>query len=167
MPVKRKALFAICALGVIALVCVRFDQRPAQPFEETLDTWDWQSVDIPEDAGTGPVTLTPKKKRYAPADNIVVTCIWRNHSREKIGYGATFQLAKKVDGQWLIAQRSDGSVINFELWVRELLAGQSESYDYGPAIMLDEMTPGEYCILAEYLDSQKQNHPVYAFFEVA
>ncbi len=164
---KREALFAICALGVIALAAVLSTQRPAQPFEETLDTSDWQSVDIPEDAGTGPVTLTPKKKRYAPADNIVVTCIWRNHSREKIGYGATFQLAKKVDGQWLIAQRSDGSVINFELWVRELLAGQSESYDYGPAIMLDEMTPGEYCILAEYLDSQKQNHPVYAFFEVA
>lgn len=139
---------------------------------EALDTVKWKPAMSLCPAGN--TILVPERLLY-PADAQQVMCTWRNLGNEPITYGEPFTLHKKVNGQWLVAQRSDGIVLRFNLPAYILEPQESRIYKYNVAAMLDRLTPGEYRIAAEYFVelSQRQNIPwqsrkrqAYAYFIV-
>ena len=137
---------------------------------ETLDTTQWEAA--PPSWPVGYAVLTAEQVQYT-TDTEQIVCTWANFGSEPISYGEPFTLQKKVDGQWFVAQRSDGIVLRFLLPAYLLGSNESKTHRYDVAFMLDELTPGEYRIATDYsvdgivVTPDSNHYQAYANFIIA
>ena len=122
---------------------------------ETLDTTQWEVAPSPWPVGYA--VLTAEQVEYT-TDTEQIVCTWANFGNEPISYGEPFTLQKKVNGKWLVAQRSDGIILRFLLPAYPLGSNESKTHCYDVAFMLDDLTPGEYRIAADYSVESKSGN---------